>query len=136
MIKKLGENQLALTEGLKKNRLAITGLMDEVKKWDLKQLPDYEEIEYDDDDDEYEDDGYKTPMEEDEEVTLRIPQREKPKKSVATFYDEDFDKNLKYKAAEDYLDKIGFPYPSSLKGVTSFKTIEETVLEPAEKKNH
>ena len=77
MIKKLGENQIAITEGLKKNQFAITGLMDEVKKWDLKQLPDYEETEYDDDD-EYEDDGYKTPMEEDEEVTLRIPQREKP----------------------------------------------------------
>ena len=76
-------------------------------------------------------------MEEDEEVTLRIPQREKAKTSAATFTDEDLDKNLKYKAAEDYLDKIAFPNPSSIKGVTNFKTIEKNVLEPAEEKiNH
>ena len=50
MIKQLQENQLALTEGLDKNRLAITqgfDKMDEVKKWDLQQLPGYEAIEYD-----------------------------------------------------------------------------------------
>ena len=46
--KQLQKNQLALTEGLDKNRLAITqgfDKMDEVKKWDLQQLPDYEAIE-------------------------------------------------------------------------------------------
>ena len=48
MIKQLQGNQLALTEGLDKNRLAITqgfDKMDEVKKWDLQQLPGYEAIE-------------------------------------------------------------------------------------------
>ena len=47
-IKQLQENQLALTEGLDKNRLAITSgfdKMDEVKKWDLQQLPGFEAIE-------------------------------------------------------------------------------------------
>ena len=47
-IKQLQDNQLALTEGLNKNRLAITSgfdKMDEVKKWDLEQLPGYEAIE-------------------------------------------------------------------------------------------
>ena len=47
MIKQLQENQLALTEGLDKNRLAITqgfDKMDEVKRWDLDQLPGYEAI--------------------------------------------------------------------------------------------
>ena len=42
MIKQLQENQLALTEGLNKNRLAITqgfDKMDEVRRWDLDQLP-------------------------------------------------------------------------------------------------
>ena len=37
-----------MTEGLDKNRLAITSgfdKMDEVKKWDLQQLPSYEAIE-------------------------------------------------------------------------------------------
>ena len=48
LIKQLQDNQLALTEGLNKNRLAITSgfdKMDEVKKWDLEQLPGYEAIE-------------------------------------------------------------------------------------------
>ena len=48
LIKELQENQLALTEGLDKNRLAITqgfDKMDEVKKWDLQQLPGFEAIE-------------------------------------------------------------------------------------------
>ena len=48
MIKQLQENQLALTQGLYKNRLAITqgfDKMDEIKKWDLQQLPGYEAIE-------------------------------------------------------------------------------------------
>ena len=49
LIKQLQENQLALTEGRDKNRLAITSgfdKMDEVKKSDILQLPDYEAIEH------------------------------------------------------------------------------------------
>ena len=48
LIKQLQENQLALTEGFEGNRLAITSgfdKMDEVKKWDIGQLPGYEAIE-------------------------------------------------------------------------------------------
>ena len=48
LIEQLQENQLALTEGLNKNRLAITqgfDKIDEVKKWDLQQLPGFEAIE-------------------------------------------------------------------------------------------
>ena len=48
IIKQLQENQLALTEGIDKNRLAITqgfDKMDEIKKWDLQQLPGFEAIE-------------------------------------------------------------------------------------------
>ena len=48
LIKQLQDNQLALTEGLNKNRLAITSgfdKMDEVKRWDLSQLPGLEAIE-------------------------------------------------------------------------------------------
>ena len=59
MIEQLQKNQLPLTEGLDKNRLAITqgfDKMDDVKKWDLLQLPGYEANEYDDDDDD-DDDG-------------------------------------------------------------------------------
>ena len=45
LIEQLQKNQLALTEGLNKNRLAVTSgfdKMDEVKKWDLQQLPGFE----------------------------------------------------------------------------------------------
>ena len=48
LIKQLQKNQLALSEGLDENRLAITqgfDKMDDVKKWDLQQLPGYEAIE-------------------------------------------------------------------------------------------
>ena len=56
MIKQLQENQLAMTEGLDKNRLAITSgfdKMDEVKKWDLQQLPGFEAIEEPEETEEY-----------------------------------------------------------------------------------
>ena len=58
LIEQLQNNQLALTEGLNKNRLAITSgfdKMDEVKKWDLQQLPGYEAIEEPEKEDEGED---------------------------------------------------------------------------------
>ena len=48
LMKQLQENQLALTQGLEGNKLAITSgfdKMDEVKKWDLEQLPGHEAIE-------------------------------------------------------------------------------------------
>ena len=48
MIKQLQENQEALTKGLDSNRLAITqgfDKMDEVKRYDLLQLPGYEAVE-------------------------------------------------------------------------------------------
>ena len=47
-IAQLKANQLALTQGLNQNRMAITegfDKMDEVKKWDLAQLPGFEAIE-------------------------------------------------------------------------------------------
>ena len=55
LIKQLQDNQLALTEGLDKNRLAITSgfdKMDEVKRWDLQQLPGFEPTEEPEEDDE------------------------------------------------------------------------------------
>ena len=48
LIEQLQKNQLALTQGSEGNRKAITSgfdKMDEVKKWDLEQLPGYEAIE-------------------------------------------------------------------------------------------
>ena len=48
MIKQLQANQLALTQGLNQNRLPITegfDKMDEVKRWDMQQLPGFEATE-------------------------------------------------------------------------------------------
>ena len=48
LIKQLQDNQLSLTAGLEGNRKAITSgfdKMDEVKRWDLQQLPGFEAIE-------------------------------------------------------------------------------------------
>ena len=78
MIKQLQENQLAFTEGLDKNRLAITSgfdKMDEVKRWDLSQLPSYEAIEEEKEEKEEEEDEEEKEEEEEEE-------KEKTKKEI------------------------------------------------------
>ena len=79
LIKQLQANQLALTQGLNQNRLAINegfDKMDEVKQWELAQLPGFEAIE--------------EPKEDDE-----------PK--IAKFKPEDLDRYLMNKQAQDLL---------------------------------
>ena len=86
-IAQLKANQLALTQGLNQNRLAITegfDKLDEVKKWDLAQLPGFEAIE------EPKDDG-----------VLPSTSEEGPK--IAKFTPEDLDRNLMNKEAQDIL---------------------------------
>ena len=78
-IAQLKANQLALTQGLNQNRMAITegfDKLDEVKKWDLAQLPGFEAIE-----EPKEDEGPK----------------------IAKFKAEDLDRNLMNKEAQDIL---------------------------------
>ena len=78
-IAQLKANQLALTQGLNQNRMAITegfDKLDEVKKWDLAQLPGFEAIE-----EPKEDEGPK----------------------IAKFKAEDLDRNLMNKQAQDLL---------------------------------
>ena len=84
-IAQLQANQLALTQGLNQNRLAITegfDKMDEVKKWDLAQLPGFEESK--------EDDG-----------VLPSTSDEGPK--IAKFTPEDLDRYLMSKESQDIL---------------------------------
>ena len=79
-IAQLRANQLALTQGLNQNRLAITegfDKLDEVKKWDLAQLPGFEAIE--------------EPPKEDEGL------------KIAKFTPEDLDRNLMTKETQDIL---------------------------------
>ena len=87
-IAQLKANQLALTQGLNQNRMAITegfDKLDEVKKWDLTQLPSFDAIEE---------------PKEDEEV-LPSSSEEGPK--IAKFTPEDLDRNLMNKEAQDIL---------------------------------
>ena len=86
LLKQLQANQLALTQGLNQNRLAITegfDKLDEVKKWDLAQLPGFEAIE-----EPKEDDGV-------------LPSTSEGK--IAKFTPEDLDRNLMNKEAQDIL---------------------------------
>ena len=86
----LQANQLALTQGLNQNRMAITegfDKLDEVKKWDLAQLPGFEAIE--------------DPPKEDDGVLPSTSDQESPK--IAKFTPEDLDRNLMNKEAQDIL---------------------------------
>ena len=87
MIKQLQDNQLALTKGLDKNRLAITSgfdKMDEVKRWDLQQLPGFEATldaieepeKEDEDEDEDEDEGKKYIIQKIKIINNRIKKKE------------------------------------------------------------
>ena len=98
-IAQLKANQLALTQGLNQNRMAITegfDKLDEVKKWDLAQLPGFEAIEEPKEDEE---------DEKDEEV-LPSTSEEGPK--IAKFKAEDLDRYLLSKEAQDILKSNGY----------------------------
>ena len=91
-IAQLKANQLALTQGLNQNRMAITegfDKLDEVKKWDLAQLPGFEAIEEPKED------------EKDEEDKEVLPSTSEGK--IAKFTPEDLDRNLMNKEAQDIL---------------------------------
>ena len=87
-IAQLKANKLARTQGLNQNRMAITegfDKLDEVKRWDLAQLPGFEAIE-----ESKKDDG-----------VLPSTSDEGPK--IAKFKPEDLDRNLMSKQAQDIL---------------------------------
>ena len=96
-IAQLKKNQLALTQGLNQNRLAITEgfhKLDEVKKWDLAQLPGFEAIDEpkeDEEDEEY------------EEAKEVLPSTSDEKPKIAKFSPEDLDRNLMNKESQDIL---------------------------------
>ena len=128
LIKQLQDNQLALTEGLNRNRLTITqgfDKMDDVKKWDLQQLPGYEAIEEPEGD---------IIIDASSPLLPSSPESttEEGKSKTATFTDEDLDKGLGYKTASDYLDSLNLKLPSELKEM-NLKDFEKNYLEKAEK---
>ena len=96
-IAQLKANQLALTQGLNQNRMAITegfDKLDEVKKWDLAQLPGFEAIE-----------EPVTPPPSPTEVTPSTS-GEKPK--IAKFSPEDLDRYLMNEEAQNILKLNGY----------------------------
>ena len=89
-IKQLQANQLALTQGLNRNRLAITegfDKLDEVKRWNLAQLPGFEAIE--------------EPPKEDDGVLTSTSDEGSHK--IAKFKAEDLNRYLMNKQAQDLL---------------------------------
>ena len=100
-IAQLKANQLALTQGLNQNRMAITegfDKLDEVKKWDLAQLPGFEAIEEPKED------------EEDEEAKEVLPSSSDKKPKIAKFTPEDLDRYLLSKETQDILKSNGYDY--------------------------
>ena len=98
-IAQLKANQLALTQGLNQNRMAITegfDKLDEVKKWDLAQLPGFEAIEEPKED------------EEDEESKDVLPSTSEEGPKIAKFKAEDLDRYLLSKEAQDILKSNGY----------------------------
>ena len=86
-IAQLQANQLALTQGLNQNRMAITegfDKLDEVKKWDLAQLPGFEAIEDSPKEDEEDEEEY-------EEAKEVLPSTSDEKTKIAKFTPEDLD---------------------------------------------
>ena len=105
LIKQLQENQLALTAGFEGNRKAITSgfdKMDEVKKWDLEQLPGYEATLDVDEESEKKDEG--------EEESVK-----KPKITTLTYEKDEMAKFLNHKESIDLLNFYGLKLPSKYK---------------------
>ena len=99
-IVQLKANQLALTQGLNQNRLAITegfDELDEVKKWDLAQLPGFEAIEEPKEDEE-----------EYEESKEYLPSTSDEKPKIVKYKDEDQDRYLLSKETQDILKSNGY----------------------------
>ena len=99
-IAQLKANQLALTQGLNQNRMAITegfDKLDEVKKWDLAQLPGFEAIEEPKEDEE-----------EYEESKEYLPSTSDEKPKIVKYKDEDLDRYLWSKETQDILKSNGY----------------------------
>ena len=110
-IAQLKANQLALTQGLNQNRMAITegfDKLDEVKKWDLDQLPGYEAIE----------------KPKDEEV---LPSKSEEGPKIAKFTPKDLDRNLTNKEAKDILKLNGYDYLPSEYFEEDVSTIDNVI---------
>ena len=110
MIKQLQKNQLALTEGLDKNRFSITqgfDKMDEIKKWDLQQLPGYEAIEEPEETEETEEKETEE-VSEDENTQFRISFKDLNKIIGHNKYTQEGETKIKRKDLVIFIEKYSF----------------------------
>ena len=146
-IAQLKANQLALTQGINQNRLAITegfDKMDEVKRWDLAQLPGFEAIEEPKEDEEYEEaKEYEEEEEQEQEIEQEEYEKEYEKKygeakevlpstsdekpKIAKFKPEDLDRYLLNKEAQEILKDNGYKNLSSYYLEEDVSTIKNTI---------
>ena len=109
-IAQLQANQLALTQGLNQNRLAITegfDKLDEVRKWDLAQLPSFEAIEESKNEDGDEEENLPPTSENLPPTPENLPPTPEKKKEV-NITPEMFDEYLTNKQSIDTLKKLGY----------------------------
>ena len=123
LIKQLQEDQLALTAGFEDNRKAITSgfdKMDEVKKWDLQQLPGYEAIEEPEMEEASrytrETEQLKKKLERLKKIKEEIEESiKKPKTTTLEYKKDEMDKFLNNKESIDLLNFYGLRLPSKYK---------------------
>ena len=119
MIKQLQENQLAITNNINRNRLVIEegfNELDEVKRWDMQQLPGFEAIE-----EPQEFDGFLSPLlpPTKEEIAVARPKPPiPPKPKIMTLTDEDLNRYLNNKESLDILKDFDLTLPSELKDIS------------------
>ena len=119
VIEQLQNNQLALTEGFEGNRKAITSgfdKMDEVKRWDLQQLPDFEATL-----DAIKESEKENIIEELEKEGEGKDIIEKPKITTVTYGKNEIIKYLNEKNSVDLLNLYGLKLPSEYED----KSLEE-----------
>ena len=129
----LKKTQLALTQGLNQKRLAITegfDKIDEVKKWELAQLPGFEAIEgvkKEEEDDDFFDAS-------DEEKPSASFQPLKKETKTISFTSEDSNKYLMSKKIQEILKEENLPLPSAFKTDLSDLELTKKYYNKAEEK--
>ena len=132
---KMLQNQLALTEGIKGNQLAIKDLKDKQDIFnrgfeqyerlaDLEELPGVGAIEDGEDDEKDSEDD------KDDQAHAQAPLPKEDKTPIAKFEVEEFDRNLNNKGTQDGLKIIGYPFLPSYyfdKNVSEISTLIDNV---------
>ena len=112
--KEMLQNQLALTQGIRNNQLALKGIKDQQEHFnralehfenlaDMEELPGVGAIEDEEDD---KDDQAQAPLPKDDQTQAPLPKEDKT--PIAKFDADYFDMNLNNKEAQDILKNNGF----------------------------